>query len=180
MLAVIIPPIFRRGHSGLPKEIPMGLLKKLFGFLSRDDDLSSLPKSHLVETHQSYTMTSPSEQFPTHEALVIHCLKRFDRDLNEFITFTNENRPDHFVQVVHGENTDFNFHYPYADDPRERMQASGVFFPESFELLDWEAGTYAMYNGQRIDGTEVAEIIDALFVCLLAASPEFTLIGSIE
>lgn len=157
----------------------MGFLNTLFGFFTRDNN-SPPPVSHLVDSQHTDLMISPSRQFPTHESLIVHCLDNFDRELNEFITFTNHHRPDHFVQVVYGENTDFNFHYPFDDDPCERINLSGDIFPDSFELFDWEAGVYAMYNGQRIDGAKVAEIVDTLFVRLFKAPPEFTLTGTID
>lgn len=158
----------------------MGFLKKLFAFLTDDDMFADLPEEALFNQKSHAVVFSPSEQFPSHDALIVYFLNVFEQGDYEVITLTNADEPEQFVQVKYGEKLDFNIHYPFKDNPMERLKSCEVTLPESFGLTDWDAGTYALLSGDPIVKDQVAVLVNTFFTRLLNASPGFILSGTID
>jgi len=61
--------------------------------------------------------------------------------------------------------------YPFKDDPLERLEASGILEaldePE-LETVDWDANIFATIGTGDLDISEVAELVDLVFVKLLS------------
>jgi hypothetical protein len=69
-----------------------------------------------------------------------------------------------WIQVLAGS---VNMHYPFANDPLERIRSCGIRMPVGLELLEWEASSFATFSVASISAGELAFFVDQLFTQVL-------------
>lgn len=74
--------------------------------------------------------------------------------------------------------------YPFTDDPLTRLQLAGVmesFDDPEFETVDWDANAFATIGIGDLEHEQVAELVDLVFVKVLAcADGEYAITASTE
>lgn len=158
----------------------MGFMKKIFEFLTDDEMINDTLDDTLLSKKSHEVLFSPSDQFHDHDDMIFHFLTVFDQGDYEFITFANAHEQDQYIQVVYGDQVEFNIHYPFKDNPEDKLKACDVILPESFRLVDWDAGAYVRFSGNRIGKVQVVNLVIILFSELLGAKPDFILSGTID
>ena|SRR5215813_3545809 len=69
-----------------------------------------------------------------------------------------------WIQLLAGS---VNMHYPFADDPVERLRVCGMRMPVGLELLEWTASSFATFSITSTSADEMAFFVDQLFTQVL-------------
>jgi len=73
--------------------------------------------------------------------------------------------------------------YVYSDDPLERLETCGALEDLEdldIEVVDWEAGTYALIGIEGLELADVAQLVDRVFIKLLGCNENYSPSASTE
>jgi hypothetical protein len=73
--------------------------------------------------------------------------------------------------------------YAYSDDPLERLETCGALEDLEdldIEVVDWEAGTYALIGIEGLELADVAQLVDRVFIKLLGCNENYSPSASTE
>ncbi|MBX6314980.1 MAG: hypothetical protein IRY99_18990 [Isosphaeraceae bacterium] len=73
-----------------------------------------------------------------------------------------------------------HFHYPFAEEPSDRLSRLGLLDLPAMECLAWESGQYATFAFERVPNEVLARWIDRLFTTLYEGGASYELEASVQ